>query len=61
MADLSVNIGSLMMSNPVMTASGTFGYGKEFEDFVDLEKIGGIVKEILIRVWQKPPWECSML
>lgn len=42
MADLSVNIGSLMMSNPVMTASGTFGYGKEFEDFVDLEKIGGI-------------------
>ena len=43
MADLSVNIGSLMMSNPVMTASGTFGYGKEFEDFVDLEKIGGII------------------
>lgn len=43
MADLSVNIGNLMMSNPVMTASGTFGYGKEFEDFVDLEKIGGII------------------
>ena len=43
MADLSINIGSLMMSNPVMTASGTFGYGKEFEDFVDLEKIGGII------------------
>ena len=43
MTDLSVNIGSLMMSNPVMTASGTFGYGKEFEDFVDLEKIGGII------------------
>ena len=45
MADLSVNIGKLNMSNPVMTASGTFGYGLEFQDFVDLEKIGGnIVK-----------------
>ena len=43
MADLSVNIGNLRLSNPVMTASGTFGYGKEFEDFVDLEKIGGII------------------
>ena len=37
MADLSVNIGNLKLSNPVMPASGTFGYGKEFEDFVDLE------------------------
>ena len=43
MADLSVKIGNLKLSNPVMTASGTFGYGKEFEDFVDLEKIGGII------------------
>ena len=43
MADLSVNIGNLKLSNPVMTASGTFGYGQEFEDFVDLEKIGGII------------------
>ena len=43
MADLSVNIGNLKLSNPVMTASGTFGYGKEFEDCVDLEKIGGII------------------
>ncbi|MBR6621691.1 MAG: dihydroorotate dehydrogenase [Bacteroides sp.] len=43
MADLSVNIGNLKLANPVMTASGTFGYGKEFEDFVDLEKIGGII------------------
>ena len=31
------------MANPVMTASGTFGYGLEFQDFVDLEKIGGII------------------
>lgn len=43
MADLSVNIGALQMTNPVMTASGTFGYGLEFEDFVDLGKIGGII------------------
>ena len=43
MADLSVNIGKLNMANPVMTASGTFGYGLEFEDFVDLERIGGII------------------
>ena len=43
MADLSINIGQLAMSNPVMTASGTFGYGLEFQDFVDLEKIGGII------------------
>ena len=43
MADLTINIGSLKMSNPVMTASGTFGYGLEFQDFVDLEQIGGII------------------
>lgn len=43
MADLSVNIGKLNLSNPAMTASGTFGYGLEFQDFVDLEKIGGII------------------
>ena len=46
MADLSVNIGKLEMSNPVMTASGTFGYGLEFQDFVDLEKIGGIIVKV---------------
>lgn len=43
MADLSVKIGDLSLCNPVMTASGTFGYGTEFADFVDLEKIGGII------------------
>jgi dihydroorotate dehydrogenase (NAD+) catalytic subunit len=43
MADLSVNIGALQLKNPVMTASGTFGYGVEFADFVDLSKIGGII------------------
>lgn len=43
MADLSVKIGDLQLSNPVMTASGTFGYGVEFQDFVNLEEIGGII------------------
>ena len=36
MADLSVKIGGLKLKNPVMTASGTFGYGLEFADFVPL-------------------------
>lgn len=43
MADLSVNIAGLRMTNPVMTASGTFGYGLEFQDFIDLSHIGGII------------------
>ena len=43
MADLSVNIGGLQMQNPVMTASGTFGYGEEYADFMDISKIGGII------------------
>jgi len=42
MARLSINIGNLELKNPVMTASGTFGYGLEFTDFVDLSQIGGI-------------------
>lgn len=43
MADLRTDICGLHMCNPVMTASGTFGYGTEFQDFVDLEEIGGII------------------
>ena len=43
MADLKVKIGNLELQNPVMTASGTFGYGPEFEDFVDINRLGGIV------------------
>ncbi len=43
MADLSVNIGNLQLKNPVMTASGTFGYGTEYKDFIDLSKIGGVI------------------
>ena len=43
MANLSVSIGNLNLKNPVMTASGTFGYGIEFQDFVPLDQIGGII------------------
>ena len=43
MADLKVNIGQLALKNPVMTASGTFGYGLEFADFVPLDGLGGII------------------
>jgi dihydroorotate dehydrogenase (NAD+) catalytic subunit len=40
---LKVKIGNLELKNPVMTASGTFGYGKEYADFIDLNRLGGIV------------------
>ena len=43
MAELNVNIDKLKLKNPIMTASGTFGYGLEFQDFVALEDIGGII------------------
>ncbi|WP_291861897.1 dihydroorotate dehydrogenase [Marinilabilia sp.] len=43
MVDLSVNLGNLTLRNPVMTASGTFGYGEEYEDFIDLSRLGGII------------------
>lgn len=43
MVDLSVEIGKLKLKNPIMTASGTFGYGEEFADFIDLNRLGGII------------------
>jgi len=43
MANLKVNIGALECKNPVMTASGTFGYGPEYEDFMDIDALGGII------------------
>lgn len=43
MANLSVNIGKLKLKNPVMVASGTFGYAEEFKDFIDLKELGAIV------------------
>lgn len=41
--NLNVNIGKLRLKNPVMTASGTFGYGEEYSEFVDINKLGAIV------------------
>ena len=41
--DLSVNLGGIRMRNPVMVASGTFGYGPEYADLVDLNRLGAIV------------------
>ncbi len=62
--DLSVNFAGIKLKNPILTASGTFGYGEEFSEFVDLNKIGGvIVKGISLkpikgnpppRIWETP-------
>lgn len=43
MVDLSVRLGDLALKNPVLTASGTFGYGEEYADFVDLNRLGGFI------------------
>ena len=43
MAHLNVHIGKLPLKNPVLTASGTFGYGLEFADFIDLNRLGGYI------------------
>lgn len=58
MVKLSVEIGGgLKIKNPVMTASGTFGYGEEFSDFVDLSKLGGfIVKGTTLEPRQGNPY-----
>src|SRR6201992_1576788 len=47
--DLSVNVAGIALKNPVIAASGTFGYGIEFEDVVHLEKLGGFVVKGLSR------------
>jgi dihydroorotate dehydrogenase (NAD+) catalytic subunit len=43
MVNLEISIGNLKFRNPVLTASGTFGYGSEFDDFIDISRLGGIV------------------
>ncbi len=48
--DLSVEVAGIRMQNPVMTASGTFGYGKEFASYLDLDRLGAlVVKTITLR------------
>ena len=66
--DLRVNIGSLELANPVMTASGTFGYAREFENLMNLHRLGAvIVKGISLhpRAGNPPPriveTACGML
>ncbi len=57
MVDLKVKLNKLQLKNPVMTASGTFGYGTEYSDFIDLSRIGGIiVKGTTIRERQGNPY-----
>jgi len=57
MANLKINIGKLQLKNPVMTASGTFGYGTEYSDFIDISRIGGIiVKGTTLRSRQGNPY-----
>ena len=52
-ADLGVNIGSLRMKNPVTVASGTFGSGREYADFVDLAKLGAVTtKGVSLDGWE---------
>ncbi|VAX30451.1 Dihydroorotate dehydrogenase (NAD(+)), catalytic subunit, partial [hydrothermal vent metagenome] len=56
--NLSVNIGKIGLKNPVMTASGTFGYGEEYSEFVDLSSLGAIVVKglsLLPREGNPPP------
>ena len=66
--DLKINIGSLRLNNPVMTASGTFGYGEEFASLVNLHRLGAIIVKgisLLPRPGNPPPrlaeTACGML
>ncbi len=62
--DLSIDFAGIKFKNPVLTASGTFGYGREYAEFVDLNKLGGvIVKGVSLkpikgnpppRIWETP-------
>ncbi|MCD6117861.1 dihydroorotate dehydrogenase [bacterium] len=47
MVDLTVNIGSLKLKNPVLTASGTFGYGTEYSEFMNPSELGGIITKTI--------------
>jgi len=61
-SNLSVNIGNLSLKNPVMVASGTFGYAEEFKGLVDLKKLGAIVTKTITvkaRTGNLPPRTCE--
>ncbi|NQT00109.1 MAG: dihydroorotate dehydrogenase [Candidatus Omnitrophica bacterium] len=53
---LSVSLGKLKLANPILVASGTFGYGREYQDLVPLEKLGGIItKTVTLKAQQGNP------
>jgi len=57
-----VNLAGIKMKNPVTVASGTFGYGREFSEFIDLNRLGGIVTKgtsLKPRQGNKPPRVCE--
>lgn len=57
MVNLEVKIGDLILKNPILTASGTFGYGQEYADFIDLNRLGGfIVKGTTLNERQGNPY-----
>ena len=57
MVNLRVKIGDLELKNPVTTASGTYGYGEEFSDFMDVSRLGGIfVKGITLENREGNPY-----
>ena len=58
----SINFAGIEMKNPVTVASGTFGYGREFQDFIDLNKLGAIITKgtsLKPRAGNKPPRVCE--
>lgn len=62
MADLTCRIGEISFKNPILTASGTFGYGDELEGFIDVSQLGGVVTKSLSfepRLGNPPPRTCE--
>jgi len=60
--DLKVSIAGVQFRNPILTASGTFGYGEEFDEYIDLSKLGGIITKSVTRhprPGHKPPRTCE--
>ena len=61
MINMSVDIAGVMLKNPVMTASGTFGSGEEYSEFVDLSRLGAVVTKGVARHWSAESWNGSVL
>src|SRR5438093_1312443 len=62
MSDLSVTLGRLRLSNPILVASGTFGYAREMAGLVDLGRLGGIIPKTVTRsprAGNPPPRTCE--